>query len=322
VTVASITLNPRAVAQALDGNVSGRDTVLAPGPGHSRRDRSLAIRLDPAAPDGFLIHSHAGDNWVECRDYVRQRLGLPLWQPGDEQQRNIPQRHAEKWDMAAIEAQANEGPRAFSEDELLRIAAARRIWDEGDDPRGTLAETYLRNWRKLDLPVDLAGTVLRFHPRCPWRNENTGRTDRVPALIVPFRSIDGDAVTGIHRIALCADGGKVGRRMLGVIHRAAVKLDPAGDTLAVGEGIETCMAARVLGFAPAWAVGSVGAISFFPVINGVKRLVILGERGDASARAIEFCGRRWRKAGRRVRVIMPNVGSDLNDVLIMRKAST
>ena len=66
------------------------------------------------------------------------------------------------------------------------------------------------------------------------------------------------------------------------------------------------MAARQLGYAPAWALGSVGAISFFPLIDGVRQLVILGERGDASARAIKFCGTRWRRAGRRVRVVMPD----------------
>src|SRR5262245_32087618 len=53
----------RAIAAALGGQVSGRDTVLAPGPGHSPRDRSLAVRLDPTAPDGFLTFSHAGDGW-------------------------------------------------------------------------------------------------------------------------------------------------------------------------------------------------------------------------------------------------------------------
>src|SRR5947209_7650722 len=74
------------VARALGGEVAGRDTVLIPGPGHSPRDRSLSIRLDAAAPDGFLIYSHAGDPWQDCRDYVRSRLGLPSWQPGDGQQ--------------------------------------------------------------------------------------------------------------------------------------------------------------------------------------------------------------------------------------------
>ncbi len=228
----------------------------------------------------------------------------------------------EKWDLAAIEVEANEGPRAWSEDELLRIAAARRIWDESRDPRRTLGERYLRDSRKLNLPDELAGCVLRFHQRCPWRNENNGTADRVPALIVPFRSIDDDAITGIHRIALNSDATKLGRRMFGIVHRAAVKLDAiSSDVLAIGEGVETAMAARQLGFAPVWALGSVGAISFFPLIDRVKRLMILGESGDVSARAIKFCGTRWRKAGRQVRIVMPNIGSDLNDVLAERVSS-
>ena len=76
------------------------------------------------------------------------------------------------------------------------------------------------------------------------------------------------------------------------------------------------MAARQLGHAPAWALGSVGGISRFPLIEGVTCLRILGEAGEASARAIEFCGRRWHAAGRRVQLVMPRTGSDLNDQLM------
>ena len=257
----------RNIAVALGGQVAGPNAVLCPGPGHSPRDRSLAVRLDPAAPDGFLVHSHSGDDWAMCRDYVRKRLGLPAWRPGDEQCRSIPQQYLAKWDAALVAA--DEGAPTFTEDEIARIENASRLWDEGKDPRGTLAEKYLHDARKLDLPDDLAGAVLRFHPRCPWRNEDTGATDRVPALIVPFRSIDDDTITGIHRIALNSDGSKLGRRMLGVARLAAIKFDPIGDTLSIGEGIETCMAARQLGLGAAWALGSVGAISFFPLIDGV-----------------------------------------------------
>ena len=44
----------RNIARGLGGEVAGRQ-VLAPGPGHSRKDRSLSVRLDERAPDGFLI---------------------------------------------------------------------------------------------------------------------------------------------------------------------------------------------------------------------------------------------------------------------------
>jgi putative DNA primase/helicase len=310
----------RKIARALGGDVAGCDTVLAPGPGHSARDRSLAVRLDHTAPDGFLVHSHAGDDWRACRDHVRERLGLPAWEAGDGRRRTIPQRHVDKWDLAAIETEVNEGPRAWNEDELLRIAPARRIWNEAQDPRRTLGERYLRDGRKLDLPGEMAGSVLRFHPRCPWRDENTGQTIFIPALIAAFVSIDDDSITAVHRIRVDQPGRwpKTERRMLGIVHRAAVKLDAlSGDTLTIAEGIETGMAARQLGFKPTWALGSVGAISFFPLIDGLLQLTILGEVGEASARAIKFSGTRWRRAGRRVRVVMPNDGlSDMNDALI------
>jgi putative DNA primase/helicase len=96
-------IDTRAIAAALGGQVTGTNTILCPGPGHSPRDRSLAVRLDPRAPDGFLVFSHCGDDWKDCRDHVRQRLGLPEWQPGDGRQRRVPQEHVAKWDLAAIE---------------------------------------------------------------------------------------------------------------------------------------------------------------------------------------------------------------------------
>ena len=139
---------------------------------------------------------------------------------------------------------------------------------------------------------------------------------------MPFRSIDDDAITAVHRIALNSDGTKLDRRMRGVVHRAAIKLNPLGKQLAIGEGLETAMATRQLGYGPAWALGSVGAISHFPIIDCVETLIILGERGDVSAQAIKLCGTRWKKAGRRVLIVMPDSPhSDLNVALIARKAS-
>jgi putative DNA primase/helicase len=306
-------LNPRYVAQALGGEVHGSQ-ISAPGPNHSKRDRSLSIRLDPSAPSGFVVFSHAGDDPLLCKDFVRQRLGLPAWEPGDEQDRGVDARRVNTFDHGAVEQES--GPRHLNEDDLLRIKRARQIWDEADDPTGTIAERYL-NSRKLVLTAELAGAVLRFHPRCPWRNEKNGQAERVPALIATFRSIDSNEITAIHRIALNPDGTKRDRRMLGVVHRSAVKLDEiTGNTLAIGEGIETCMAGRQLGYRPAWALGSVGAISFFPILENIKTLKVFAEAGKASADAIQFCGRRWHRGARRVRIVRPRVGSDLNDQLI------
>jgi hypothetical protein len=68
------------IARALGGEISG-DQALAPGPGHSPRDRSLCVKLSGEDPSGFIVHSFAGDDPIECKDYVRARLGLPEWEP-------------------------------------------------------------------------------------------------------------------------------------------------------------------------------------------------------------------------------------------------
>jgi putative DNA primase/helicase len=311
-------LSLQSIARALGGEVSGR-RVRAPGPGHSPKDRSLAISISNDAPDGFVLHSFANDHWKDCRDYVRQKLNLPDWEPGDDRhgQRRIPQQLIEKWDFAVADTTAED--LRLTEDDLVRIERARNIWNEARDPRGTPAESYLRA-RALDLPDRLAGDVLRFHPRTPWRNENTGQTDRIPCLIAAFRSLDNDEVTAIHRIRLDQPEHwpKTQRMMLGVVRRSAVKLGPAGPAMSIGEGVETCMAAMQLEVGTAWALGSAGNISFFPTIDGIGELTILGEPGEANARAVKICGRRWRRASRRVFVSRSTVGSDHNDLLMQQ----
>ncbi len=216
--------------------------------------------------------------------------------------------------MAACHAAAK---LAVASDHAARIARAISIWDEARDPCGTLAEVYLRG-RGLDLYGDVAGAVLRFHPACPWRDEERQQTIRVPALIACMRAIDGDAITGVHRTRLSSEGCKLDRRMLGIVAGAAIKLDADGDVtygLHVGEGAETVLAAQQLGFRPAWALGSAGAIATFPVLHGVECLTLLAENDPTNARAVDTCARRWHAAGREVIVIEPRIGSDMNDAL-------
>jgi hypothetical protein len=68
----------QSLARALGGVVSGKE-VLAPGPGHSAKDRSLSVTLDPKAPDGFIVNSFAGDDPIRCKDFVREKAGLPAF---------------------------------------------------------------------------------------------------------------------------------------------------------------------------------------------------------------------------------------------------
>ena len=68
-------MNCTSLARRLGGEVTCGH-VVAPGPGHSKHDRSLAVFLDPSSPDHFRVHSFAGDDWRTCREYVQARLGL------------------------------------------------------------------------------------------------------------------------------------------------------------------------------------------------------------------------------------------------------
>ena len=82
----------RSWAWALGGETSGNG-VICPGPGHSARDRSLSVTPSVTAPNGFLVNSFAGDDPIACLDYVRARLGLPVFRPGPSQKPATGRRH-------------------------------------------------------------------------------------------------------------------------------------------------------------------------------------------------------------------------------------
>jgi putative DNA primase/helicase len=270
----------RQIAAALGGDVSG-SFVLAPGPGHSSKDRSLKVRLSPHLPDGFDCKSFADDDWKDCRDHVRGCLGLPAFGDGSPR--------ASRSKIAT--------PPVNEENETWRRENALRIWREAQDPRGTIVESYLAS-RGLELPPLCAGHVIRFHPACPWNEEPTC----------------------IQRTRLTVEGRKVDRWTLGPARGASIKIDADPDVtngLTVGEGFETCLAARQIGFRPTWALGSAGAIKHFQVLAGIEALSLLVENDERSVnqRACEACAERWAAAGREVILIDPLAGNDVNDAL-------
>ena len=73
-------------AAALRGEI-GRDAngelvIRAPGPGHSREDRSLSVWLDEDAPQGFRVHSFADEDFAILMDYVATTCHAPAFTPG------------------------------------------------------------------------------------------------------------------------------------------------------------------------------------------------------------------------------------------------
>lgn len=64
----------KSIAHILGGELRGNQ-VLAPGPGHSREDRSLSIKTNDRGDD-IVVHSFAHDDPVECKKYVREKCGI------------------------------------------------------------------------------------------------------------------------------------------------------------------------------------------------------------------------------------------------------
>ena len=137
-------------------------------------------------------------------------------------------------------------------------------------------------------------------------------------MLALFRNIVTDEPQAISRTFLDHEARKRERKFLGPVGGAAIKLDADEDVLGglhIGEGIETCMTARMLGLRPAWALGSAGAIAAFPVLNGVECLTLLREHDQANRDASDACAARWAAAGREVINIEPLAGKDLNDTI-------
>ena len=75
------------IARVLNGKVRNGQ-VLAAGPNHSTKDKSLSVTLSATEECGFVVKSFAGDDWQTCKDYVLQKLGLPPFKPKERSHRS------------------------------------------------------------------------------------------------------------------------------------------------------------------------------------------------------------------------------------------
>jgi Toprim domain len=190
-----------------------------------------------------------------------------------------------------------------------RIASALGLWHGASDIRGSIGESYL-NGRGLYLDRDLTH-ALRFHKSLLLDGRAT------PGIVALMRDVLTNQPCGIHRTFINQEGAKLERRMLGRAKGAAIKLDSDEDVtlgLHIGEGIETCLAARQLGYHPVWALGSAGAIAAFPVLPGIEAITVFAENDNASKHAAEACGCRYESAGVEAWICEPPRG-DMNDII-------
>jgi putative DNA primase/helicase len=287
----------RTVAMALGGDIVG-DQVLAPGPGHSARDRSLCVKLATSVADGILVHSFAGDDPLLAKAYIRQRL------------------FGSDGPQTAIRGR----PAAKASNQQDRRERALAIWAEAVDPRGTASAAYLARRGIADI-TESAGHALRHHPSCPFGEV------RVSCLVGLVRNIVSDQPQAIHRTAITQDGRKSNaagrdRMALGPLAGGCIKLTPYESVtycLGVAEGVETALSLQLVaefGRSPVWALISASGLASFPVLPGIEALWIAVDHDPAGRRAAEAVGSRWRARGREVFLVAPReAGSDLNDLL-------
>lgn len=260
--------NLKSAAQALYGDIAGRNRILCPGPGHSRRDRSLSVTF---TGDDFLVHSFAGDDFRECRDHVKAVLSLSDDEP-------------------ARAVAFNDNTPHVDPQRLRNQASAAEIWERSVPLPGTLAETYLAS-----RGLTYAGDALRFYPG--------GRA--MVALIT--NAITGEP-QGLHRTFLDRDGNRTSKKMLGAAAGGVVRLssdDEVAAGLAVAEGIETALAVP---FRPVWACLSAGQLAAFPVLSGIGALTIFSDQDATGINAANVCGERWHTAGIEVTMAAPLAG--------------
>lgn len=316
-------MNLHQIARALGGEISNGQ-VLAPGPNHSKSDRSLSVKLSVGSPDGFIAHSFAGDNWRDCRDYVRARLGIAA--PYVEMQRETPK-----------ETKGNRSLRS----------RAQELFAECIEPRGTIADYYLDHERGLPNALDdVTALTLRFHPRAPFRDGE--ELVRAPALVCALRDPreamgacmelgdmekierrylgDVSKVVAVQRIRLTPDGKKVERRSLGAMENSVVFCGSIwecfyGATATIAEGVETALAMRSLGFSGCVALAGAGRFRTFDPPFHWGEITISGENDSgASENGWREAGPRWSADGRDVAVWVPPPGQkDANDLVVSMK---
>jgi hypothetical protein len=169
-------LSPQQVAAALGGEVSGGE-VLAPGPGHSAKDRSLSIKLDASAPDGMVVHSFAGDDALACKDHVRERLGMP-----PRMHNRVVQVAAPSKPAAYVYKQADGSP-------YLRVnrTASKGFWQEQWD-----GASWIKGAPK--------------GPKIPYRLPELLAAEHAPVLIVEGEK-DADNLLAVGYVATTNSGG-------------------------------------------------------------------------------------------------------------------
>ena len=134
----------------------------------------------------------------------------------------------------------------------------------------------------------------------------------------------GREVVAVHRTFLCPEGTskadvEPAKMSLGSIRGGSVRLAPAGEALAVAEGIETALSVQEGAGLPTWAALSAGGIEslILPALPLASEIFICADHDPVGLKAARKAAERWTAQGRLVRIARPpGKGRDFNDLLL------
>jgi hypothetical protein len=189
----------------------------------------------------------------------------------------------------------------------------RYPWQTGRPIARTLAETYLRA-RGLYFD-DPQGRVLRFAGR-RTRKSPADKLEHHPALLCALSAARNGEQVGLINIFLRSDStdrlrDNKGKTVTGRAGGAVVMLSDFDEPtmgLVLCEGVETGIALFQREVRPVWACGAAGTLPKFPLLGGIESLTIAADADSAGQRAADELARRWREAGREVRIVPPVAG--------------
>lgn len=277
-----------ALAKRAGGDFNGHDAII-PGPGHSKKDRSLSVSV---GDNGNLIwFSFAGDSDAAVRAYLK---GLGVAGEG----------------AAARGTPLAAAKRAQRTDTGAHWAAA--LWRQSVAIDGTLGARYLES-RAIRGPFPPS---LRFHPEC-----RDGPFRRLALIAARTMLATPGEVASVQRTFLARDGsGKAGgdaKKTLGGCRGGGVVLGEIGAVLLIAEGIETALSAAAIFGLPAVATLGTAHTRALLLPECVQNVVIAAdndERGQGLDAANALAAR-LRKEGRFVRVESPpDAFKDFNDL--------
>jgi hypothetical protein len=247
------------VTEYLKGEWSRRrNHGLAPGPGHSKHDRSLSIKRHSTNPDDVVLYSFAGDDVLAIKDDLRRAGVLPARSFGPAAVSDPVARTIAAARKAEAEAEADKEEAARIEEQQRK---ALTLWRRSSPIEGTIAERYLREVRGITCPLPPTLSFLAATPKYP--HPKLIAAFGIGPEIEPGLVTIPELITAVHCTALLADGsGKAPiepqRFILGPAKGSPIVLAPVSDSLGllIGEGIETTLWGHQPSGLGAWAAGS------------------------------------------------------------------